>query len=184
MTRAFVYNPLRDMIFMFSGREYLFPKGMTSITDQTFSAPDEYRRNLANGSDEDKQAMHEMTLPAVKFAEGLLRRHHVNFFDAGFIVSDKEPSPQDRQKADAIAKNYKMQMIDEQIQERRERQAGGMGRLKLDTEIIEWMIELGIEDSFYNPKPTQTMDPTEIATAVALGVSQALNARQPEPVRK
>lgn len=187
---AFVFNPLRPTTLEFSGREYHFPKGVVSqVQDQRFWAPDEYRRHLDNGSPEDKEAVHEMIIPALRFAETLFgNRHYTNLRDAGFWVGDREPNDKEKQTSDAKAKAWKMKEIDLFIQERRERQSGGMGRLAPDQEVIDWMIELNVFDPLYNPAPTGTSNEelARLATAVGLGVVEAMESRskQPEPARK
>ncbi len=178
MAKAFVFNPLRNTVLEFSGREYYFEKNKTTVVeDQRFWAPDEYRRNLSNGSPDDAQAIHETIIPALKFADMLFgNRHYQNLKDAGFFVGEKEPTDKEIKACEAKAKAWKMKEIDLFLQERRERQGGGMGRLAPDQEVIDWMVELGVHDALYNPQPVgATAEENErLATLVATAVSNAI----------
>ncbi len=183
MSQAFGYNPiLRDVTLYFGGKSYCFPHNeVTTLTDQTFTAPDQYKRNLANGTPEDQQAVHEVLITGQRLGEMLLNRHHVNLFDAGFVLSAKPITDAEKRDAQVKARIWGTHMVDEFFQERRERQSGGMGRLATFDEEIAWMKALGIDDPLYNPLPKPALAPEElvaIGTAVGKGVVDALETRK------
>lgn len=185
----YVYNPVRNTVLEFSGREYYFEKDkVTVLRDQLFWAPDEYRRNLSNGSPEDRAAIHEMVIPAAKFADMLFgNRHYLNLKDSGFVVTEQTPTADEKREGMDKAVVWKLKAIDEFLNERRERQSGGQGRLAPDQEVIDWMRELNIYDPLYNPAPVgaTAAENERLATLVATAVSNAiLNPKTAEAVKK
>lgn len=182
--KAFVYNPLETMTLLMNGREYVFPShDITVIEDQQFSAPDMYRRH--HPSQPEANAMLETTMSGMEAARWMLTRQYLNLLDAGFILSEKEITPRQKEEAYIKALAYKKRVVDEALQERRERQSGGHGRLAHDEKTIAYMAELGIEDPIYNPDVATERLAGTLATAIAKGVAEAMqNQGQNTPVKR
>lgn len=175
MSTVYLYNPLHDITLKYDGREWPIPKGISKMEDQTFEGEDQYRRH--HPSAPEKNAMHKVVMGGKEFATMLLRRQYVDMFDAGFLVSETKITPEQIQVADIKCRGWKIKEIDHAMQERDERRAGGKGRLTLDDHMIEWMVELGVEDKLYNPQPRQpAMDVGAIAalTAATKALEQTL----------
>jgi hypothetical protein len=150
MSTAYVLNCLEPTTLYFDGRPWEIPfNRVIKFDDQVFRAPDEYKRN--HPSDRDANAMLESHVDGMSFARNLLNRQYLNLLDAGFWLGEAQPTDEQRKATKMKAEEYKRRAIDLALQERRERQAGGMGRLSFDEKIILWMQELGIEDELYNP---------------------------------
>jgi len=175
---AYVYNALKDLTLLHNGREHKFLKGrVTEVDDQVFTAPDVYRRNHPSNPQAD--AMLEARMNGGDFARMILNRHYLNLLDAGCWVGDEKPTDVQKQACALKAEAYKRKRIDEALQERSERRAGGKGLLALDEEIIEWMRELGITDELYNPAANEE----RLAKLMAEAIGNALaNAQKPQPV--
>lgn len=175
---VYVFNPLEDVTLLFEGRPHVFPKDkVTEVEDQTFSAPDLYKRH--HPSDADANAMLHSTVDAESFARHLLNRQYLNLLDAGFYLGAERPTEIQKTACRQRAVVYKRKCIDEALQERRERMAGGKGRLAFDEKLIGWMQELGINDDLYNPNAKDE----RLAMAIAGALSTALNGpAKEEPV--
>lgn len=175
--KAHVYNPLHNIELKFDGRTFAIPKGLSVIEDQTFTGPDEYLRNRASATVEDKKAMLSHGMDGIRFATMILNRQYQNLIDAGFFVGEKPPTDEQKAVCAAKCRQYKLWQIEEALSERRERQAGGKGRLKFDDFLIEWMVELGIKDDLYNPMPQQVAAFSESQLAAIGAVAGAAVAK-------
>lgn len=183
MPKGFVFNALKDTTLSLGGRDFHFPKGVTTIIeDQTFTSPDLYKRN--HESEPDEAAVLSTTISGFDAATRMLNRHHMNRIMQGFWVGKEEPSKTVIAQCEVKAQRWKRQQIAGAQKERADRLANVPGRNELDPEILEWMQAFGIQDNVYNPQGG-SMTPETIANiAAAAGVAAAKAIQETAGARK
>lgn len=171
--QGFVYNALMDVTLRFSGRQFHFPMGETTVVeDQTFEAPDLYRRNRED--DPDPHAILRREITGFDLASKLLDRHRQSRISHGFWLGKRKPTKEEIASTEKAAERYMRDQIAEAKKERHDRYANVPGRSEIDPIVLHWMEKLGVADDIYNPTPPQPIDPALIQAVTAATVA-ALN---------
>lgn len=151
---TYVYNGFDDLKLKFDGRVFEFAFGSTTKIEDLYcwTHKESDWQQTPNPNPPSTERI-EKVYPAREFALRLFNRHNENLIEARcVIVSDKEPTVDEKRKADIAGVFRKKKIVEEALADRKAALAKG-GRPELAPKIVDWMIEYGINDETYNPKP-------------------------------
>lgn len=151
---VYVYNGFDDLKLKFDGRTFEYPFGSTTkVEDQYCWTHKESDWQQPKNDNPPATERIERVYPAREFALRLFNRHNENLIEAKcVIITDREPTAEEKKKANAFGEFRKKKIVEEALADRKAALAKG-GRPELAPKIVEWMIEYGINDDTYNPKP-------------------------------
>lgn len=174
----------RGITLKYAGVDFWFPyKKITYLPDYTFREVDHDKSTAIEG-EEGVLTYKSFRISGERLAEELLETQvPIPNKDKGIIVIDKSKrtgkfinmhagmtdegirqtaevaevtlSESDAQLAERLARTYKETIIQEYFQSKRERMAGGQGRLKAEGLVKVYMEELGVKDIDALPSPSQ-----------------------------